>query len=64
MMFHCLIEQMRFEQWVVLKDRWFSEECSHPERLEEPEFSSLGPQQRIRSLEKALAEDKKMLDKE
>ena len=64
MMFHCLIEQMHFEQWVVSKDRWLSEGCSHPERLGELELPTLGPQQRIRSLEIALAQEKKMLDKE
>ena len=63
MMFHCLIEQMHFAQWVVSKGRWCSEGCSHPERLEEPEFPTLRPRQRIQSLEKALVEEKKMLDK-
>ena len=63
MMFHCLIEQMHFEQWVVSRDRWCFEGCSHPERLEGLEFPTLRPRQRIRSLEKALVEEKMMLDK-
>ena len=63
MTFRCLIRQTHFEQWVVSKDRWCPEGCSHPERLEGPEFSTLPPRQRIRSLEKALVEEEKMLEK-
>ena len=61
MMFHYRIEQMRYEWWVVSKDRWYFEGCSHPERLGRLEFPTLLWRQWTRPLANHLLEGKKML---